>query len=398
MSIRLCPHPARLTLFAACLGLLWSPEALCASDQQTKSGPEMDQSTEKASLPAGLDANTTQPALPTVWYRNSEGCPNGEQFVLRVLTYQREVRLAEAGDRVDFVVTMTKTSAGPATGRLERQTEAGTIAISEVRDADCDAVATALALGLSLSLTPSPPPTPAMSTAASSGTRVTTDAHPTPSASSSRDVSRRAAVTPAARAPTADASEPPRTSKGHLEAPHARSPAAAAPAPRWSFGLQGEGAFLLNPSPVWGGDAFLEHRANNGGWGTSSARAGVAVHYGREATAVGDVQQWLLAFRASACPLSWSPGPLWVAPCAEMDLGAVTATGTGAFGDRATALWASAAATGRWAIPVGARFALTGQFALRAALNPYAMHGGGGLLFESRLISPWVALGVLFPL
>lgn len=406
MSMRPRPKPATLTFVATFWLLLSTTRASGAPHEQALSVPLPETSAERLTGSGPQELNATTQPLPTVWYRTSEGCPNGEQFVLRVKTYQQGVRLAEAGDRVDFVVTLTKPPEAQATGRLERQTDGGTIAISEVRDTDCDAVATALALGLSLSLTPATTPSSPATGSSTPGAASTVSLTVSPAAPPSSPLQATAA--PIARAATVidssgGASGPPVSSTRDRDGSPDRSPetftgAGPARTAHWSFGLHGEGAFVLNPSPLWGGEAFIEHRGKKGGWGQSSARAGVAVHHGREATAVGDVQQWLVAFRGSGCPLSWSLGPLSVAPCAEMDLGAVTAAGTSAFGERATALWATAAAAGRWVIPIAEHLALTGQVAVRVALNPYSMRGGGELLFESRPISPWAALGVLFPL
>jgi hypothetical protein len=70
--------------------------------------------------------------------------------------------LARVGDRVDFVVTVAYGD-HESTGRLERQSSEGTVAIREVVAASCDEVAQVLALSLDLALQPgaepeSPPP------------------------------------------------------------------------------------------------------------------------------------------------------------------------------------------------------------------------------------------------
>lgn len=59
-----------------------------------------------------------------VWYRTSEGCPDGEAFVSRLSELGKTARLASVGDRVDFVVTL---GSGPqeSSGRIERQTRGG---------------------------------------------------------------------------------------------------------------------------------------------------------------------------------------------------------------------------------------------------------------------------------
>ena len=96
-------------------------------------------------------AESARPAV--IWYRSSEGCPTGSEFVYMLGDRSSAARLAEAGDRVDFVVTLSADEQG-SVGRLERQTNAGIIAVSEVEDTDCGRVAEALALSLALSLVP----------------------------------------------------------------------------------------------------------------------------------------------------------------------------------------------------------------------------------------------------
>src|SRR5262245_39186705 len=100
-----------------------------------------------------LPAAGAEPAPVWVWYRTSEGCPDGASFVSRLSELGKTARLASVGDRVDFVVTL---GAGPdeSSGRLERQTRGGTVAIREYRDARCEQVAEALALTLDLALEP----------------------------------------------------------------------------------------------------------------------------------------------------------------------------------------------------------------------------------------------------
>jgi hypothetical protein len=91
-----------------------------------------------------------------VWYRSSEGCPDGSRFVGRLGELGRHATLARVGDRVDFVVTLAA-EPGQSTGRLERQTERGTVAIRQLDASACGEVAEALALSLELALAPDLP-------------------------------------------------------------------------------------------------------------------------------------------------------------------------------------------------------------------------------------------------
>jgi hypothetical protein len=165
-------------------------------------------------------------------------------------------------------------------------------------------------------------------------------------------------------------------------------------APTWLLGANGELGLALNPSPLWGGVVDLEHRALAPSWGTWAARLGLAVHHGQEQTAVGEVAHWLLAGRAAGCPRLWNAKRLTFTPCAELDLGVVSASGSSLNGQRGTAFWASLGVSGRFGLELTPNLELQAHVAVRAALNPYKIWGGGELLYRSRSVSPWAALGV----
>lgn len=133
---------------AACLGVALATPALAAAEPDGASAVQGD-------------------APIRVWYRSSEGCPDGDRFVGRLSELGRRATLARVGDRVDFVVTL---AAEPeqSTGRLERQTERGTVAIRQLDASACSEVAEALALSLELALAPD---VPAPSTRATSRQR-----------------------------------------------------------------------------------------------------------------------------------------------------------------------------------------------------------------------------------
>src|SRR5688572_23288101 len=107
-------------------------------------------------------AQPPAPAPVVLWYRSTAGCPDGAGFLARVGDRAAAVRLAEAGDRVDFVVNLSMTPGSGAVGRLERETERGTVAIREVADPSCERAADVVALNLALALDPDrPAPQPA---------------------------------------------------------------------------------------------------------------------------------------------------------------------------------------------------------------------------------------------
>jgi len=98
-----------------------------------------------------------------VWYRGSAGCPDGAAFTGILQRLGREVSIAGPGDRIDFVVNLA-VAANASSGRLERQSSEGTVAIRDVVAQSCQEVAEVLALSLDLTLQPEaePPPEPVL--------------------------------------------------------------------------------------------------------------------------------------------------------------------------------------------------------------------------------------------
>jgi hypothetical protein len=97
-------------------------------------------------------------SLPVhVWYRASEGCPEGPAFVARLVQLGHAAELARVGDPVDFTVSVARTHEG-SSGRLERQTAAGQLAMRQVSAPSCEEVVEGLALSLDLALGPEPAP------------------------------------------------------------------------------------------------------------------------------------------------------------------------------------------------------------------------------------------------
>src|SRR5262245_27065851 len=85
-----------------------------------------------------LSARAAEPVA--IWYRSAEGCPDGAAFLLELERRATPARLAGMGDHIDFVVTLGA-DAARGWGRVERQTERGTVAIRELEAKSCDAVA-----------------------------------------------------------------------------------------------------------------------------------------------------------------------------------------------------------------------------------------------------------------
>ncbi len=100
-------------------------------------------------------AGAEEARTPAVWYRAAAECPLGPDFLAKIDGTPR-AHLALAGEHIDFIVTLL-TSGNETVGRLERQTNGGTVAIRELRDATRARVPDGLALRLGLALDPAQP-------------------------------------------------------------------------------------------------------------------------------------------------------------------------------------------------------------------------------------------------
>ena len=274
----------------------------------------------------------TQP--PAVWYRASEACPNGAQFIEKLAQGSRHARLAQAGDHIDFVVTLVADSK-QTVGRLERQTDGGIVAIRELQDATCEQVAEALALSLGLALTPGQMKAePEVgNSAGASGAAIAG----TPGANTEASPEQ-----PLATSPTAVSSSP---------APTVPREKVTEPELRWSLGL-GLGPMIgISTHPLPRGELFADVRpAFSRALRNLSLRGSVVGSLGWSETAVGPVQRWILAGRAEACPVAWLFGRLDLRPCLGFELGATGASGEGGDGVDDRSLWAAPAGQVRLAV------------------------------------------------
>jgi hypothetical protein len=319
-----------------------------------------------------MPASAEPPDPAVVWYRSSEGCPDGPEFMARLGERASLARLAEAGDRVDFVVTLAATNEG-STGRLERQTESGTIAVSELRDDSCDRVAEALALSLALSLDP--------------------ETHGQGQPDEPGEASQSPAPDVPAAAPTPHRNAAPHTT---VPAPAWSQPAAAEPPPDtlrlrrepetqvWLVGVQGGAVSGLAPNALALAEAFVElggalPQALPG----LALRAGVVGILGSTTTAVGQVRHWVVAGRTEACPVQLGGARVTLLPCAALDLGATGASGTRSTGKLDTGLWAALGAHARLRWSVGGPVAVEAQLGLLVPLTQYELYGGSEVLYRT---------------
>lgn len=238
---------------------------------------------------------------PTLWYRASESCPTAADFVGKLADGGHPLRLAQAGDHIDFVVTL-QAAGEQALGRLERQTDGGTIAIRELHDATCERVADALALSLGLAVDPR-----------------AFAAAPEPAAAPSLPAEP-------AREPVIEVAQ------SHADASPVASPIPTSPAnaareqplrsAHWSVGLSLGALYGIATHPVARGDAFVTFEPPPSAvLPDLSLRLGLVGAYGTFSTPIGAVQRTLLAVRAEACPVRLGGERLALRPCLASELG-----------------------------------------------------------------------------
>lgn len=295
----------------------------------------------------------------SIWYRSSEGCPDGAEFLAKLGSMPHTARLANVGDRIDFVVTLGRVG-GASSGRLERETQSGTVAIREVRAIDCLEAAEALALTLELALEPQSEATP--SAASPSVEAPATDAP---------ESAETQATTPLIHLESRAPRETPETHPAN----HARGRSAtdnrAVPqvAPkhdaqsRMRWGVQGGAATGLAP-------AALPALALFGELGSElplleSVRWSVRGAYRELEISSLTLGIWVMAGRVDACPIALHTGSIVLKPCIALDLGVIGASNPSPQGRQDFAPWASGSLFGR------ALWELSEHFTLEAQLGGF---------------------------
>lgn len=277
-------------------------------------------------------------AEPSIWYRTGEGCPDGASFLARLENRGIRGHLAAVGDRVDFVVTLG-TNGERSSGRLERQTSGGTIAIREVEDDRCEAVADALALTLALTFDPASHDPPETAVAAEQPAAPSQAGPPPASGATALPTAVAASEHSAAPSPpehTAPPTEPDEQGAAEEQGRVRLGAALAA----WDLF---QGPLLLQAGPF----AEVEAAAS---FVLPRASLRLALQGGLRPDADASVQVWLAAARVEACPLALGRGSVSVRPCAGLDAGAI---GASAAGVDDTALWSAAAAHARFNVDLG---------------------------------------------
>lgn len=314
------------------------------------------------------------PAQPlhqaVVWYRASEQCPAGPAFLARLADKSPRARLAEPADHFDFLVTLVAGS-GETIGRLERQTQSGTVAIRELRDASCERVADALALGLSLALEPAS--TPAIELVPSATpSRPPTAAEPTVAPSLFSEPARRdERPKPAART-----DEPVRQN-------------------RWSLGLGASALEGAMPRPLLQGLGFLDFaRIPRGGLPNWGARLSVVGSFGSVDTQVGPIRHWIGAGRVDVCPWRLGSAKVGLWPCALFELGVAGASDSRPSGLQARDVWVAPGGALRLAYEVASPISLEAQAGALVPLIRETVYAGATALYSAEIIAFQAAVGV----
>jgi hypothetical protein len=299
------------------------------------------------------------PAGPVrVWYRSSDGCPDGVSFVERLSRLGRSAALAGVGDRVDFVVTL---AARPdaSSGRLERQTERSTVAIREVQAPACADVAEALALSLELALEPvvegAPAATPVLALSA---------AEP---------------VAPEAAAATA------------LETQRERSSPPSVQERALALGAHGRLNLGLQPGITPGAALFAELSPPS--WPVA-ARAGLHGAYGQSEVSRTSLGVVVLAGELDVCAWRWQAGAISLEPCLGGGLGLLQASSEGQRARSDRGLWASARALLRSRLMLGGALEPELQLGLLLPFTRYVFGAPeGDDLFRMRAIGGELSVG-----
>lgn len=330
---------------------------------------------------AGVARGETPTA--TVWYRSSEECPDAATFLALVEARGRQARVAEVGDRVDFVVTLGAGGEGYA-GRLERQTSSGTVAIREVAGARCAEVADAIALSLTLTLAANPD--------AATGAVLPEPTGAAPPASAGAAPSASAPEVPnPSRPPSA-----PELAPGEAAAdPQPRSaPARGGPIPRretW-LGASMNGRTGVAPAGSWGGAGHIEVGRPQA-W---TARLSAEVAAGASAVTLGKIRLSLWTARIELCPLRVGGRRLEAVWCGGGELGGTSVELLGEGGRRDTGFWTALTAVERLRWRLAPALSLEAELGLAAPLTPYHIvtDRPAAVIFEMDPLGLKAAVGV----
>jgi hypothetical protein len=336
----------------------------------------------------GSPLANAQSSTTHVWFRSAEGCPDGPDFVARLAALGRSAQLANAGDPVDFVVTLGPASASKAPvddewmGRLERQTERGTVAIRELRAKRCEDVAASLALSLDLALAPEGTGSNEVAPAPAGKPADPPAASDPPAAPPAAPMS--VAFAPATPSPPA---------RDEVRGGSPRSPALET-RPRAALRVGAHGTLLTGvaPEPMPGAAFF----AALGGRGSPGVRFSLRGGYRVSSVSATELHVSVVTGRVEGCPWSWSRQPFTVEPCLALDLGGVSAEATGDGGRSDSGLWSSVAALVRAGVNLGAPWSIEAELGASLPLVRYEFGSDAGTdrLYRTEPVGFAAGLGV----
>jgi hypothetical protein len=311
---------------------------------------------------------------PAVWYRAAAECPGGPEFIAKIASNPARAHLAQGGDHIDFVVTLL-TAQGETIGRLERQTNGGTVAIRELRDATCARVADALAMSLGLAMDPTPSASePEAAAALPAPVPIPADtAAPTPTpATPATALQVRALPTP-----LRDRTIAPKVDVEHF------------------FGLDFGILSGASTQPMARGSVFMEvDHALSGLAKNLALRVAAAGAFGTAETPVGPVQRWVLSGRGEVCPWRWGTFRVGLRPCLAFELGATSASSNRAPALADHGLWAAPGASLRGDFDVLPTVRLEAGGSALLPLLREQVFVGSKPLFQDALLAFQAALGV----
>lgn len=347
-------------------------------------------------------AESATPAPAVLWYRSSEGCPDGASFLESVGERASLLRLADVGDHVDFVVNLALTNEG-ARGRLERETERGTVAIREVEDESCERVAEVVALNLSLALDPAALARPVADEQAEPEPDNLHHSADSASADSTSDfvefTDEKGSSEPATGPETPVLAS--QSSSGEERAPRGAAPQAAEAGDeeprsesslRFRIGVQagahgGVATDLLTRAAL-----FVEAHDLISWVPDLTLRVGAVGARGSSGTSLGAIENGYWAGRVELCPISLGGEVVSARPCGAFELGHLWVSGPSSD----SALWGALGAHVRGTWDISGRFALEADVGAHVPLRTYEVVAGPDVLYRSAPIGISAVLGVSF--
>ena len=321
-------------------------------------------------LPARAQDGAPTEHRPAIWYRASQQCPSDAEFMTKLVGNAVQPKLAEAGDHIDFLVTLVD-SGTETVGHLERQTRAGTVAIRELRDPSCARVAEGLALSLGLALEPGQ----------------TAPVQASGALAIARADDAVAAETAAIAAPAAPPPFVPVHAVVH-GAPVAMTKRASA------VGAAAGVLYGLSPRPMARGQAFVDLNPMWPQLGSKfSARLGVVGALGSAETRIGSVQSFVLGGFAEGCPWRVGEARLSLRPCLGFELGASGASHERGSGLSDSTVWATPAAGLRLSAALAAWVGLEAGAGIELPIVRSEVFAGPSSVYRAEMVLFQATLG-----